>query len=342
MPTKYLSIATLMRILPTSHTAMKKILFLILSLPSLSWCQATITQIRTKVNAYYATNNSKQITAAKSREIFQGILDNLVQPSRDTIQGTNPRILYLWPSTTSFSTGIYGSSASTSRFSIYNHYDNSEQFSVYYNQGYNRSNTPLLTSSLIAGANSYVTPPNTIHASSANANSQTYLSAGESDLVRLKIGWAGALASAPANNVVAAQIIALDATLAIASRSSVPSSIAFYTNDTENQSVRRFDISRYGHLVPFLNNTYDIGTGSNAVRYGYFGTGITIGGSSIAASAMLDISSTTKGVLLPRMTTTQVNAISSPAAGLMVYNTTLNKLCFYNGSSWRQLTDSAM
>jgi hypothetical protein len=50
--------------------------------------------------------------------------------------------------------------------------------------------------------------------------------------------------------------------------------------------------------------------------------------------AVLALSSTTKGFLPPRMTTTQKNAIASPATGLMVYDTDLNRPCFYNGSSW--------
>ena len=58
------------------------------------------------------------------------------------------------------------------------------------------------------------------------------------------------------------------------------------------------------------------------------------------ASALLDVVSTTKGVLIPRMTTTQRNNISSPATGLQVYNTSLNKLNYYNGSAWRSLVDS--
>jgi hypothetical protein len=52
------------------------------------------------------------------------------------------------------------------------------------------------------------------------------------------------------------------------------------------------------------------------------------------ASAQLDISSTTKGFLPPRMTTTEKNAIATPAAGLMVYDTTLNQMSYYNGTSW--------
>jgi hypothetical protein len=52
------------------------------------------------------------------------------------------------------------------------------------------------------------------------------------------------------------------------------------------------------------------------------------------ASAVLQADSTTRGFLPPRMTTTQKNAIASPAAGLMIYDTDLNRPCFYNGTSW--------
>lgn len=55
------------------------------------------------------------------------------------------------------------------------------------------------------------------------------------------------------------------------------------------------------------------------------------------ASAMLEIVSTTKGLLPPKMTTVQKNAIATPAAGLVVYDTTTNKLCCYNGAIWNDL-----
>ena len=63
-----------------------------------------------------------------------------------------------------------------------------------------------------------------------------------------------------------------------------------------------------------------------------------IGTTSPSASAILDAQSTTKGVRMPNMTTTQKNAISSPAAGLMVFDTTLAKLCVYSGSAWQTIT----
>ena len=52
------------------------------------------------------------------------------------------------------------------------------------------------------------------------------------------------------------------------------------------------------------------------------------------ASAAIEIRTTTKGFLPPRMTTAQKNAIASPATGLQVHDTDLNRPCFYNGTSW--------
>jgi|GEM_PF-3530772 len=64
---------------------------------------------------------------------------------------------------------------------------------------------------------------------------------------------------------------------------------------------------------------------------------IGIGTAAPDASALLDITSTTGGILPPRLTTVQKNAISSPAAGLTLYDSTLNKLNVYNGSAWKNV-----
>ena len=69
---------------------------------------------------------------------------------------------------------------------------------------------------------------------------------------------------------------------------------------------------------------------------------LSVGVNTPDASALLDLTSTTKGLLLPRMTTTQINAIATPAAGLTVYNTTLALICFYNGTAWQRVTATAM
>ena len=62
---------------------------------------------------------------------------------------------------------------------------------------------------------------------------------------------------------------------------------------------------------------------------------VIVGASSAAsASAVLEASSTTQGFLPPRMTSTQRNAISSPVAGLTIWNTTYVQLEVYNGSLW--------
>lgn len=64
---------------------------------------------------------------------------------------------------------------------------------------------------------------------------------------------------------------------------------------------------------------------------------INTNGSSPDASSMLDITSTTKGVLIPRMTTTQRGNISSPANGLIVYDVTTATFWYRNTSAWVEL-----
>jgi len=68
------------------------------------------------------------------------------------------------------------------------------------------------------------------------------------------------------------------------------------------------------------------------------GGGVYVNTTSVAASAILQADSTTKGFLPPRMTTTQKNAIATPAAGLVVFDTTLGKLCVYSGTAWETIT----
>jgi hypothetical protein len=61
---------------------------------------------------------------------------------------------------------------------------------------------------------------------------------------------------------------------------------------------------------------------------------IGIGTTTPAASAQLDVSSTTKGFLPPRMDSTARNAIASPATGLTIYNTSIKAFQVYNGTQW--------
>jgi hypothetical protein len=98
----------------------------------------------------------------------------------------------------------------------------------------------------------------------------------------------------------------------------------------------------------YINPT--LGVGSNLItRIGFENTsgdnffGSTSGstsigaGTTIASSAILDIKSTTQGILIPRMSTTDRDAIVTPATGLQIYNTTSNTNQYYNGSVWSDI-----
>jgi len=83
-----------------------------------------------------------------------------------------------------------------------------------------------------------------------------------------------------------------------------------------------------------LANVLNIG---NIIHGNLSTTAVSIGGATPNAAAMLEVRSTTLGFLLPRMTTAQKTAIASPVAGLMVYDTTLNKACVYT-TTWETIT----
>jgi len=83
--------------------------------------------------------------------------------------------------------------------------------------------------------------------------------------------------------------------------------------------------------------------GTTMLRPGYIYAKNELGvGTSAAnvATASVQIDSTTQGFLPPRMTTTNRDAITSPADGLVVYNTTTSKLNVYTGSAWEAITSA--
>jgi trimeric autotransporter adhesin len=57
-------------------------------------------------------------------------------------------------------------------------------------------------------------------------------------------------------------------------------------------------------------------------------------GTPPVANAMLDITSTSKGILIPRMTSGERDLILDPAVSLMIYNTTTNTYNYWNGTAW--------
>jgi hypothetical protein len=104
----------------------------------------------------------------------------------------------------------------------------------------------------------------------------------------------------------------------------------FYSYDAINPSTTnllRFQIGNGALVTPSFFVNSQLGITDNA----------TI---TVDTTALLDLQSTTKGVLLPRLTTTEINNIVSPATGLTVYNTTVNTLCFYDGSNWQKCSHS--
>jgi hypothetical protein len=116
-------------------------------------------------------------------------------------------------------------------------------------------------------------------------------------------------------------------------------------------SSNRLSISPYGGtaIVSFfangntsLKSTTDIGealyvNGNSHVGSRHSaGTGYYGGLASPHASAVWEANSTTKGILIPRMTNTERDAISTPATALMIYSTTDNSFQYYNGG-WNNI-----
>lgn len=68
--------------------------------------------------------------------------------------------------------------------------------------------------------------------------------------------------------------------------------------------------------------------------------GVGIGTVTPSAAAILDIESTTQGVLVPRLTTTQMEAIGLPAEGLLIYNLDTGNFHFYKNGIWVEIGGS--
>ena len=67
----------------------------------------------------------------------------------------------------------------------------------------------------------------------------------------------------------------------------------------------------------------------------YFADNVGIGAEPSEPSAILDVNSTTQGVLLPSMTEAQRNAIATPATGLLVFQTDNTPgFYYYDGANW--------
>ncbi|NTW31025.1 MAG: hypothetical protein HGB12_00045 [Bacteroidetes bacterium] len=120
-----------------------------------------------------------------------------------------------------------------------------------------------------------------------------------------------------------------------------------------------FSRTRFGkHLIKINNNVsktktpYALCLRHRLMPYAFFialylfltfhcfsqGISINTTGNEADNSAALDISSTTQGVLIPRMTTTQRDLITSPAAGLIIFNITTNCFEAYVNGAWNTVS----
>jgi hypothetical protein len=111
---------------------------------------------------------------------------------------------------------------------------------------------------------------------------------------------------------------------------------------SNNAGLIRSVLSGGGGTVDLikLNSSNQIEIGGVNLQDTTFPSGYStiVGNTTRVVSSIFTINSTTLGFLPPRMTTAQKNAITTPATGLMLYDTTLNKLCVYTGAAWETVT----
>ena len=115
-----------------------------------------------------------------------------------------------------------------------------------------------------------------------------------------------------------------------------------YTNSTGNRNTLIGDSADVSSIA--LNNATAIGYNakvgqSNSIVLGATGTyqpNVGIGTTTPSSNALLEMKSTTQGLLIPRMSSSQRTSISSPATGLLVFDTDSGYVLWYN-SSWKGL-----
>lgn len=110
---------------------------------------------------------------------------------------------------------------------------------------------------------------------------------------------------------------------------------AYYAFDTGSNALATSNYGFSGSISSAVNNwnLYISGTAKN-----YIAAQLGLGTSTPDASAKLEVVSTTQGILFPRMTSTQKTNITLPLSGLVVYDTTLGKLCVRGAAAWETIT----
>ena len=112
-----------------------------------------------------------------------------------------------------------------------------------------------------------------------------------------------------------------------------PAGLTGVVTFTDYAAVRINDLKEWGGTSVVLTNRWGVYQ-AGADDKNYFAASVGIGVDAPVASAKLQVDSTTQGFLPPRMTLAQMNAIGTPAPGLIVFNTSDNKHYGYNGTTW--------
>lgn len=106
--------------------------------------------------------------------------------------------------------------------------------------------------------------------------------------------------------------------------------------DKQQELEKRIKVLEDNQIKVNMSNNTDINI-YRAIQRVLKNNSLSIGSSETSSanySALLVLDSVTKGLLFPRMTTAQRDAIVNPIAGLVVYNTSTNVLNFHNGTIW--------
>jgi hypothetical protein len=113
--------------------------------------------------------------------------------------------------------------------------------------------------------------------------------------------------------------------VAILGTNATTSNILYFENNTPTP---KWHIQMAGSGLDFVE------TGVNDRMFIQAGGNVGIGTTSPNANAILDVASTTKAFMPPRMTTTQRDNIASPTEGMVIFNITTHVLNYYGTAAW--------
>jgi hypothetical protein len=180
-----------------------------------------------------------------------------------------------------------------------------------------------------SGTGSFATTLATVNANTGAFGSSTAIP-------NFTVNGKGLITAAGTNAVIAPAGTLTGTTLASNILNSSLTSVGVLTAGSIGGSFGAINIGA-NTITSGLINGQTISSAANFTGTASFASTVSINNGSPAASAILDIASTTKGFLAPRMTDVQRDAIASPAAGLMIYNTVSNAYNVYNGSTWASI-----